>query len=62
LGDIVRPNEDSKRALTDAFLATVGLQTVDKDEDTVPWYIPLSRSQKQLASTVSEYDYKVGLK
>lgn len=64
-GNIVRPNfgiDGVKRSFTDAVLAAVGLQTVDDDADTVPWYIPLSRAQKNIIQSVSKFGYKVGLK
>jgi hypothetical protein len=48
-------------AVTSVFLAKVGLKIVENDMDTVPWYIPLSRTQRRWIKTVSKYGYKVGL-
>ena len=48
--------------MTNAFLATVGLTVVDRDEDTVPWYVLLSKVQRSWVRTVAKYGYKVGLK
>jgi hypothetical protein len=48
-------------AITSVYLAMVGLKIVENDMDTVPWYIPLSRTQKNWIKRVKEYGYKVGL-
>jgi hypothetical protein len=50
-----------RRLAADAFLATVGLKTVDSDADCVPHYIPLSKAQKSWARLVMRDGYKVGL-
>lgn len=56
-----RELDDIKNALTEGLLATVGLKIVERDEDTVPWYIPLSKLQKSWVEQVSRHGYKVGL-
>lgn len=61
LMDIVVHDNDARRLLTDACLATVGLKTVDDKKDTVPWYILLSAAQRSWIRKVSKYNYKVGL-
>jgi len=53
--------EDVKRTMTNAFLATVGLKVVDNHEDTVPWYIFLSKTQRNWVRQVSVHGFKVGL-
>lgn len=57
----VAMSNDTKRTMTNAFLASVGLKVVDDECDRVPRYIPLSKIQKSWAKTASEYGYKVGL-
>lgn len=54
--------EGLQKVITDAYLATVGLKTVAADEETIPWYIFLSKQQKFWIKTVSAYGYKVGLR
>lgn len=61
LMNIATHDNDAKRAFTDAVLATVGLKTVDDDQDIVPWYIILSRIQRSWVKKASEHGYKVGL-
>ena len=53
--------EDVKRTMTDACLATVGLKVVDNNKDIVPWYVFLSKAQRNWARRVSVYGFKVGL-
>ena len=53
--------EQILRATTNACLATVGLRIVDKDADTIPWYMPLSAAQRSWIQNVSKHGYKVGL-
>lgn len=50
-----------KRHITDAYLATVGLRVVDENCDTVPWYIYLTRIQREWVKAVGQYGYKAGL-
>jgi len=52
---------DVKRAITDAFLATVGLKTVDNDKDAIPWYVFLSKTQRNWVRRVSIHGFRVGL-
>jgi hypothetical protein len=52
---------DAKRCLTDVLLVSAGLCTVDDDNETIPWYMPLSRLQKDRIKMVTPYGYKVGL-
>ena len=53
--------EDIKHSITNSCLATVGLKVAISDDDTIPWYIPLSKIQKDWIKLVSEHGYKVGL-
>jgi hypothetical protein len=48
--------------LTTKFLATVGLKIIESESDKVPWYIPLSKIQKDYISMVGKKGYKVGIK
>ncbi len=50
-----------KRMLTDAFLMTVGLVTVDSKDEAVPWYVPLSRIQRSWKRDAEEFGYLVGI-
>ena len=61
LMDMTIHDNDARRALTDACLATVGLKTVNDKKNTVPWYILLSTTQRSWIRVVSKYNYKVGL-
>lgn len=47
--------------LTNNMLASVGLKVVSDDSQVVPWYIPLSRIQRDWIRDVSQYGFKVGL-
>lgn len=50
-----------KIAMSNAFLSTVGLKVVTDASDQIPWYIPLSKIQKEWVATVTKHGYMVGL-
>jgi len=54
--------EDIKSEVTSRFLDSVGLKIVEESKNNIPWYIPLSRKQKDWIKTVNDKGFKVGLK
>lgn len=52
---------ESRRILTNIMLGSVGLKVIDSIEESIPWYIPLSKIQKSWIDKVSKFGYMVGL-